>query len=247
MDYGSLADDFFVNLSVQTTMPLPGDRESVLHFYEAVQRQFPSMTGFFQRETGEFVLEGDRDSGMYRWLEMSANRLAAGYFNPPSLAPATELHRWLLERSIYFLGVNGLDVDCLDLLFGFNLDYVGNRDAIVAQAMMAGSPLGALLQDDSARCVECEPSYVIALDPGCHTQARLHIETHSNSYQVRTGEYEDEPISIYLTVRQYPQPGKVFDLKASFDRQCELCEEFVTRAVLPQVVQPISSAIATGG
>lgn len=246
MDYGSVADDFFVNMSLQTTLDLPANRETVLHFCEAVQKQFRTMTGLYQREGGQFVLEGDRDGGNYRWLELQTNRLSAGHFNPPDVADGYELHRWLLDRSVYYLGVSGLDVDCLDVLFGFNLDYMGNRDAIVAQALLAGSPLSAFAGDGPEKCVECEPSFVIAMDEECDLQARVHIETHSNTYQVRTGNYEDEPISIYLTVRQYPRSGQVFDIPRAFARQCAICEELTERAVIPSVVQTISAAIASG-
>ncbi len=245
MEFGGIADNFFVNLSLQTTLALPTTRETVLHFFEAVRKQFASMATFYQRETGEFVLEGDRDSGSYRWLELQAHRLSAGFFDPPQLNDAYEMHAWLLDRSVYYLGVSGLDVECLDLLFGFNLDFIGNRDDIVAQAALGGSPLSALLMEPPARtCVECEPSFVVALDEECHLQARLHVETHSSSYQVRTGQYEDEPISVYLTVRQYPRPGEVFAPKDSFSRQCELCEEIAAQTVVPNVVQSISAAIA---
>jgi len=243
MDFRSVADDFFVNLSLQTTLALPSNRETILHFFEAVQKKFPSMTGFYQRATDRFVLEGDREAESYRWLELQQHNLSAGHFNPASFEEACELHQWLLDRSVYYLGASGLDVESLDVLFGFNLNFIGNRDAIVAEAIYAGSGLGQLFAND-ATLMECEPSIVVAIDEGCHMQARLHLETHSATYQVRTGQYDDEPISIYLTVRQYPRPGCVLDMKAAFARQVELCESLSARIVVPHVVQAISAAIA---
>ena len=73
MDFNTVADDFFVNFDFQTTLALPNSRESVLHFCEAIQKEFPDMTSFYQRETGEFVLEGNHDTGSYQWMEMQAN------------------------------------------------------------------------------------------------------------------------------------------------------------------------------
>ncbi len=244
-DFSGLADDFFVNLNLQTTLALPNSRESLLHFCEAVQKEFPSMTAFYQRESGDFVLEGDRESGSYRWMELSAHRLSAGYFNPPELAKAQRLHTWLLDRSVYFLGVSPLDIDALDVLMGFNMDYRGNRDAIVAQALFSGAPLSSLLSEGSEKCVECEPSVVIALDEDCYLQARLSLETRSNSYQVRTGNYDDEPISIYFTIRRYARPGHLIEMKQAFADQVEMCEDLVARQVIPQVLNPIASAIAS--
>jgi len=244
MEYGSIADDFFVNLSLQTTLALPHNRETVLHFFEAVQKRFSSMSNFYQRETGQFVLEGDREHDSYRWLELQPHNLSAGHFNPSSLEAAYELHQWLLDRSVYYLGASGLDVESLDVLFGFNLSFAGNRDSIVAQALLSSCPIGSLFACESARLIECEPSLVIALDEGCHMQARLHLETHSSTFQVRTGQYEDEPISIYLTIRQYPRPGALLDLKTAFARQCEVCEDLASRIIIPNVLQAISAAIA---
>jgi len=243
-DFQGIADDFFININLQTVLPLPQARETVLHFCEAVQKEFPAMTSFHQRETGEFVLESDRDRGSYRWLEMIGSRLTAGFFNPPSVADARRLHAWLLERSLYYLGVGGLDVECLDVLFGFNLDYQGNRDAIVSRALLGGTSLGALLEEAGEATLECEPNLVVSLSEDCNLQARLSLETRSSSYQVRTGQYEDEPLSVYFTVRQYPGPGQVLDLKAAFARQCELCEDLTCRLVIPHVIQPLAAAIA---
>lgn len=243
-DFGSVADDFFVNMNLQTTLALPSERETVLGFFQAAQKEFPDMTGFFIREGGEFVLEGDRDSGRYQWLEMSGHRLCSGYFNPPSADDAFRQHKWLLDRSTYYLGVSGLDVECLDVLFGFNLDFSGNRDAIIAQALLGSSPLSALLAEPSARALECEPSMVIALDESCSLQARVSLETRSSSYQVRTGQYDDEPITIYLTIRQYPRPGRVLDLTASFAEQCEHCQDIAWRLLVPHVIQPVAEAIS---
>lgn len=244
MDFSCVADDFFVNLNVQTTMKLPDTRETVLHFFEAAQKEFGSMASFFQRETGEFVLEGDRDAESYRWCELHPNRLCAGYFNPSSVEDAYYLHRWLLERSQYYLGVSGLDVEALDLLFGFNLDYLGNRDGIVADALLGDSPLLALCDDPAVRPIEFEPNMVVALDADCYLQGRISVETHSSSYQVRTGQYEDEPISIYFTVRQYPTPTEPLDLLASFQRLCQVGEDLATRIVVPRILQPIAETIA---
>lgn len=246
-DFKSVADDFFVNLNLQTTLQLPTSRETILHYCEAVQKEFPTMTSFYQRDTGEYVLEGDRDSGSYRWLELQAHHMSSGYFNPPDVASAHRQHRWLLDRSIYYLGVTGLDVEALDVIYGFNMDFQGNRDAIVAQALLGGSPLLSLLSEGQAKPVEFEPSFTVALDEECYLQARVLLETRSNSYQVRTGRYDEEPISIYFTIRQYQQPGKLLDVRQSFDKQCEICEDLCSRNVLPNIIRPIAAAIASAG
>jgi len=247
MDIKTVSDDFFVNLDLQTTLALPSSRETILQFFEAVQRQFEDMTSFYQREGGQYVLEGDRDAGSYRWMELQPNQLSAGFFNPPDLDAAYGLHAWLLDRVVYFLGIGGLDVEALDVMFGFNMDYRGNRDAVVANALLSGSSMSAVSDEDPATVVEYQPNVVITLTDDCYTQARLSVETYGSSYQVRTGNYTNDPISVYFTVRQYPCPGKVLKLDESFSRQCEIAEDYANRVIVPQVVAPIAVAIAAAG
>ncbi|MCK5113947.1 MAG: hypothetical protein KAR11_04215 [Phycisphaerae bacterium] len=245
MDFSNSSDDFFVNINVQTTMRLPSTRETILHFFELVQKEFPTMSSFFRRETGEYVLEGNRESGNYQWVEIHNNRFCAGFFNPPDSNDAKHMHSWLLERSPYYLGMSGLDVEAIDVLHGFNLDYTGNRDMVVADAILSESPLSCFLSEPGIKPIEYEPNIVFSLDEECCTQARVAIETRCNSYQVRTGQYEEEPISVYFTIRGYPQQGKVMNLQETFVRQFELCEDFCSHQVVPQIVQPIAQVIAT--
>lgn len=244
-DYANISDDFFVNVELQSALGLPRGREAVLHLCETVQKRFPAMTNLHQRDSGEYVLEGDREGGSYRWLELQSHRLAAGYFNPRDVEDAFELHRWLLESSIYFLGVSPLDVEALDVVFGFNMDYMGNRDAIVSQALLSGSPLEAMTSDLSGQVTECEPNVVVSLDEDCYLQARLAIETRCSTYQVRTGQYDSDPISVYFTIRRYPRAGQVMDLKQAYDEQRDICEDLVRRTIAPNVIAPIAATIAS--
>lgn len=243
--FGTFSDDFFVNMDVQTSLPLPDSRETILQFCEACQKQFPQMTTFYQRDSGEFVLEGDRDKGVYQWMELDSRRLSSGHFNPPQIADALFQHRWILDRCTYYLGISHLDVSCLDVVLGFNLDYQGNRDAIVAEALLSGSPLASLVEDADLTALGFEPSFIVSLDRECYVQARLSLETRGNSYQVRTGNYEDEPISVYFTVRGYPVPGEKFNMEEAFNRQASQAQELTQRMVLPGVIAPISAAIAS--
>lgn len=58
--YASLADDFYVNLNLSTEMELPGQRETILHFFECVQKKYPSMRKFYCRDKKDFVLEEEK-------------------------------------------------------------------------------------------------------------------------------------------------------------------------------------------
>jgi len=243
-DFTSSSDEFFINMDLHTSLPLPRQRETVLQFSEVVQKQFPSMSEFFQRETGEYVLESDRTAGTYLWMELSEKRLSSGMFNPAQAEDAYQQHAWILDRSRYFLGVSHLDVESLDLVYGFNLDYLGNRDALVHDSLLEGSLLASLADRSGAIVLNFEPILIIALEDDCSMQARIAIETHNNVYQVRNDDYEEDPISIYFTLRAHRRPGEKFDPIQSLRRQARLGEDLLTRIVIPRIVRPIALAIA---
>jgi alkylation response protein AidB-like acyl-CoA dehydrogenase len=48
-----------------------------------------------------------------------------------------------------------------------------------------------------------EPSLTVALDEDCRTQVRISTESRTNAFQVRTGEFAEEQLSVYVTARQY--------------------------------------------
>src|SRR5438105_1149653 len=125
--YSSLCDDFGVYVYLNTKMELPTSRETVLHFFEALQKFFPKMTDFERRDSGEYVLEEDRETGSYRWASMESKRLSTGFVNPPSLEDADAQHQRVLEVAPYHLDFTGLDVEAQDVLFVFDLPYAGNH------------------------------------------------------------------------------------------------------------------------
>ncbi len=90
--YHTIADDFYVNMQLQTTLELPQNRESLIHFFEQVQRRFPKMKVLTQRER-EFFLEEDKEESSYRWVSADSKRLSSGVVNPVTLEDAAQLHR----------------------------------------------------------------------------------------------------------------------------------------------------------
>jgi hypothetical protein len=84
---------------------------------------------------------------------------------------------------------------------------------------------------------------MLSLDETCRLQCRLNIETRTNPYQVRTGQYTEVPISVYFTVRQYWE-GLPFDNFAdSYKNQRKVCQEIVDNHIIPAIVQPLNQTI----
>ncbi len=243
--FGSLCDDFYVNMNLNTQLELPTDRDIILQFFERIRRQFPTMNSFYQRDTGEYCLDEDREAGSYRWVSVERDRISSGYVNPETLESADEQHRLILEILPYHLGVSTLDVDSLDVLFGMDFDYQGNQDEILAEALFRGSPFSCLLDLPHARPLGFDPAVMVGLSEDCRLQARIAVESRTGAYQLRTGKFkEEDPLSLYLSVRKYPDPAVKFSSIESYNVQRKFCEELMADKVVPNFVLPITAAIA---
>ena len=242
--YGSLCDDFGVYVYVNTKMELPRHRDTVLHFFDSLQKSFPQMTDFECRENGDFVLEEDRESGSYRWVSLEAQRFCSGYVNPPSLEAADVQHERVLEVAPYHLDFGALDCEAVDVMFAFDFMFSGNHDEVVAEALGLNTGMDNILQMPGTKVINFEPSVMLALDESCRLQCRMNIETRTNAYQIRTGQYPEAPISVYFTVRQYwgRQGSKTFG--ESYRNQRKVCEELADAHIVPNVVRPLAQTIA---
>jgi hypothetical protein len=243
--FSSFCDDFYINMNLNTELELPTDRDIILHFFERIQKQFPTMNSFYQRETGEFCLDEDREAGSYRWVTVERDRICSGYVNPDSVGAADEQHRLILDLLPYHLGVNNLDIDSLDVLFGMDFDYQGNHDEILAEAIFRETPFVCILDLPYAKPLGFDPAILVSLSEDCRLQARIAFESRTGAYQLRTGKFkEEDQLSLYLSIRQYPDPTVKFSSVDSYNHQCRLCEELMAEKIIPNFVYPITNAIA---
>ncbi len=243
--FNSLCDEFFVELLINTELDLPTERDTVLAFFERIEKQYPSMNSFHRRDNGDFVLEEDRQSQKYRWVSIEADRLCAGCANPEDLEEAFGLQRLALDLSPYMLGLSHLDVESQDVTFTMDFDFQGNHNEVISEALLSGTAFHRLLDISGTQAMGLSPATIISLSEDCRTQARVAIESRTNAAEIRQGRFKsEEPISLYLTVRQYPPIEDKFDLKASFTRQCALAEGLMIERIIPDFVKPLASAIA---
>ncbi len=242
--YSSLCDDFYVNMNLSTEMELPNSRETVLHFFERVRKQFPEMRNFSCREKGDFVLEEDKDRGAYRWATIEHRRVCSGQVNPTDIDQALAQHRLILELAPYMLSVSPLDCEALDLLFGFDFTYRGNHNQLVAEALGLSPSMERMLEAPNAQVINFEPSVTLALDRECRLQCRLSIESRTNAYQVRTGDYPEEQLTVFLTARKYGSLGPDSSFGDALDELTQVCYDMVDNYVVDNVLRPLARAIA---
>jgi len=243
-EFSSLSDDFYVNMNLSTEMELPTNRETVLHYFERVQKTYPTMRNFYCRDKGDFVLEEDKDKGQYRWATIESRRVCSGQVNPPSVQDALDQHRLVLDLVPYMLSVSPLDCEALDLMFGFDFTYRGNHNQLVAEALGLSPALEHLLDAPNATVINYEPTITLSLDDECRLQCRLSIETRTSAYHVRTGEYPEDQLSVYLTARQYGSLGPNVTYVEALEELTRICHEMVDRYVVDQVLQPLARTIA---
>lgn len=239
------ADDFYVNLHLNTEMELPAGRDTVLHYFEQMKKAFPELRNFYTREGGDLVLEGDKERGYYRWLALEPRRLCSGHVNPETVEQAYRQHEMVLEIAPHLLTISVLDCEALDVMYGFDFTYEGNHDEVVAEALGVAPAFEGMLDIPGHRVINFEPSITLALDESCQLQCRLSIETRTNAYQIRTGDFPEDQISVYFTVRQYWGTGPDRSFLDSFRRQREIGEEIVQERVIPRVVRPLAHVIAS--
>ncbi len=242
--YGAFSDDFYVNMNLSTEMELPQSRETLLHYFEQVRRRYPKMQNFYSRESGDFVLEEEKSEGAYRWVSTEPKRINSGAVNPDSYESALEQHRCVLELIPYEMSVSPLDCESLSVMLGFDFTYRGNQNEILAEAIGVPRGLERFLQVPYGKLLCNEPALQFALDEECRTQCRVSFESRTNAYQVRTGDFTEDQLSVYLTVRRYDSLGVKETYVEEFNRLAALCQDLTDEYLVPSVLRPLQERIS---
>jgi len=242
--YGALCTDFYINQKLSMKMDLPGDRETILHLFERVRKSVPEMTRF-RKFDGELALETPRTDTDYRWMAIWGSHIRTGHVNPESMKQGYKLHRMILEQSPYHMTISPLDVDYLELSFGFDLECPGNHDEIVADALLSQSPMSEVLRLPGSKVLDVQPMLGVSLSDDGSLQACFEVKTRRKSRRGGTSRYRDEPISVLLSLRQYGPVEQINDLPVLFDKLAKQAEVLTAETLVPNMVLPISRQIAS--
>jgi len=242
--YGALCSDFYVNTKLGLKMDLPEERQTVLDLFERVKKEHPLMNRL-RRYRGEFALESGEDDGKTQWLALRRSTIRAGVVNPASVDEAARVHGSILAVAPYFLSMTALDVDYLEVLFGFDFEAEGNQNKIVYDALFAGTPLGAMVDPDAATPLDIQPFLGVGLSDSMELQAYYEVKTRTTARQIRQGDFGEEPISVYLTLRQYAPVEDIADLSAALHALTNEAERLAQTRVVPGLITPLREAIAS--
>ena len=111
---GAQCDECYTSSRLFLKLDLSLERETVLHFFDRVRREYPGMRRFRRREDGTLILEeGDADASeaeSRRWIRLEPGSLRFGYFAPPSREAYRTFSRFLLEQAPFHLTLSELDI-----------------------------------------------------------------------------------------------------------------------------------------
>lgn len=243
--YSSFSDDYYVNMHLHTEMDLPDNRETLLHFFEQIRKTYPLMNNFYNRARSDLVLEEDKESGSYRWVTLESRRICSGQVNPSTIDSAIEQHTHVLEHVPYALSVSPLDCESLNIMFGFDYNYRGNHNELLAEALGISPAFEPLVALPGARIVGNEPCIQVALDSDCRTQCRVNVESRTTAAHMRAGEYPEEQLSVYLTARRFGTPDNGESFVSTAHDLANICRDIVDRYLIENILQPLQTTITT--
>jgi hypothetical protein len=245
--FGAQCDDFHIATRLFLKLELALQRETVLHFFDSVKREFPSMGKLRRREDGSLLLEEDEsEDGARRWLRLDEAAIRLGHYNPTRPEEAHQLGQVVLKMAPYHLTLGDLDYDHLEVVVGFDLEYRGNHDQLVAETLYVDSPIAGLFSHESVlHTIDAQPFLGMALSENCDTQVYLEIKSRTSTYEVRTQQYESQPLSVFLTLRRYWGFTNGESLLEAHADLAQRAEEWAVDKIVPLVVNPLALAIAS--
>jgi len=244
---GAVCDDFYVNCRLYLRLDMSLEHEAVLHFFDRIRKDYPTLRKLRRRERGVVTLEDEADEqGSRRWLRLEANSIRFGHYAPTDLEEVRRFGDLILTQAPYHLTLSDLVYDHMEVVYGFALRYRGNHDQLVAETLFGEHAAAAFLfGDHAAHVIDVQPYYGIALTAECDMQAYVEVKSRTTTYEVRGDSFEGEPISVFLTIRKYwglAGDGSPTDvLRTLFETADELAGE----KVVPGFVNPLAAAIAS--
>lgn len=242
-EFGAWCSDFYVNQRLSLKMDLPDRREPVLELFDRVRRECPRLSRM-RRFEGEVALESADDAREFMWVSLRRTSLRSGHVNPASTADAYHLHRMLLETAPWYLSMSPLDIDHVELVFGFDIETEANRDEIVFGALMGESPLASLVDHSHDRPLDIQPCVGLALNPAGDLQAFFEVKTRPHAADANPRASVAEPISVFCTVRKTGPLKALEELPVVFATLCGHAERLCEQRVIPHLVMPIRQAIS---
>ena len=242
--FGALCTDFYVNCQLGVKLDLPDSRETMLDLFTRLGRDEPTMRRL-KRYSEELALESPERGRRRLWMGVQKRLIRSGVVNPESAEDSLALHRLVMRTAPFYLGVTPIDIDHLELTYGFDLSARANHNAVVCEALLGDSPLARLIDPDSMKPIEFQPLLGVALTDRCDVQAYVEVKTRTTIRQARTGKRSEEPISVFVTIRRSGDFEDVDTLGVRLEELAAHADALTQRKVVPNVLTPLRESIAS--
>ena len=223
-------------------MDLPQVKESASELYDRVKREIPEFERI-RTFNDEVALETAEIDGRYQWVGVRPRQIGSGSVNPEQIESAYDLHKLILELAPYYLSISALQIEFVELVFGFDLPAQENRNAVVMQSLYGQSPLATLADDSIEPLLDVQPRIGFALNEACDLQAFVEVKTRTSAAEAATQIFQDEPITVFLTVRRNGPLESVEEFATTFGRLAGHIEHIAEQRVIPDIVIPLHQAI----
>lgn len=244
---GAVCDEFYVSSRLFLKLDMHPPRETILHFFDRIRKDFPLLRKLRTREGGSIILEEDGDEDRSRrWIRLDENSLRFGQFAPSDIDEFRRFGGLILSQAPYHLTFSEIDFDHMELNYGFDLEYQGNHDRLVAETLMSDSAgASVLFGANTSHVIDVQPYYGIALSDNCDLQAYVEVKSRTSTYEVRADSYDEQPISVFLTIRRYWGLDSEVALEAALSGMLDVADELAIETVVPNFVNPLAAAIAS--
>lgn len=199
----------------------------------------------FRRYDDELALESTRRDARYKWIALCRNHIRAGHVNPEAMGEGYNYHKFILDLVPHFLTISPLDVDYLELLFGFDLECDGNHDEIIYQALYENSPLANLLGSEHGKVLDVQPAFGSTLNEAGNLQVYYEVKSRQKSRRGSSKAYRDQPLSIFITMRKYGPFDDISELPGELKNLAAHAERLTLENLIPNILQPISRYISS--
>ena len=246
--FDMICDDFHIATRLFLKLDLALERETVLHFFDSVKREFPTLRKLRRQDDSSLILEEDEVSdGSRRWLRLDQSAIRLGHHSPVvDLESARHLGDTVLKMAPYHLTLGDLDYDHLEVVYVFDLEYRGNHDQLVADTLHTEGPMAGLLAGEGVvHAIDSQPFIGLAISDACDTQIYVEIKSRTSTFEVRSGQYDPQPLSVFLTARRYWGFSEAESLLDAHHELMRLAHDWAVEKVVPLVVNPLAHAIAS--
>ncbi|MFQ5590572.1 MAG: hypothetical protein ACE5HE_05370 [Phycisphaerae bacterium] len=245
---GAVCDEFYVNSRLALKLDMALERETVLHFFDRLRRQYPALAKLRRRGDSCLLLEEDDAAGKdaHRWVRLDRRSLRFGQCAPNDTSDVRQFADLILNQAPYHLSFSEIDFDHLALAYGYDLEYCGNHDQLVAETFCSDQRGASFLFGrETAHIIDAQPYFGIALSRQCDLQAYVEIKSRTTTYEVRNDAYESEPISVLFTLRKYWGVGQSLSLTDTLGTLFDTADELAAETIIPAFVNPLAAAIAS--